>query len=82
VEEDRFMRAQDEQYLKRTREEHERAQRMKEFDELIRPAMVDLHLYLKQQHAAGGPRSSLIDHHLSARQLEALARWKLGLQDA
>jgi hypothetical protein len=79
VEEDRFMRAQDEQYLKRTRE-HERAQRMKEFDEVIRPAMVDLHLYLKQQHAMGG-QSSLIDHHLSARQLEALARWKLGLQD-
>lgn len=71
------MRAQDERYLKRVRAEQSHLERMKQYDELIRPTMVDLHTFLKQQQLGETTRKS--SDHLSARQLEALARWKLGL---
>jgi hypothetical protein len=75
------MRAQDDLYLKRARAEQEHLQRMQQYDELIRPAMVDLHGFLKKRHQEVRRESTVATtaDHLSARQLEALARWKLGL---
>lgn len=64
------MRHRDEEYIQRVRAENQSAAQMKLFDEMIRPTMVDLHTHLKQ---------STSKTHLSAHQLEALARWKLGL---
>jgi hypothetical protein len=77
------MRAQDDLYLKRARAEQEHLQRMQQYDELIRPAMVDLHGFLKKRHQEvrreESTAATAAADHLSARQLEALARWKLGL---
>lgn len=68
VEEDRFMRHLDEEYLKRARVEKQTEAQKKLFDEMIRPTMVDLHTHLKAKSL-----------QLSTQELQVLARWKLGL---